>query len=64
MAITSKQKGKSGGARVITLIQIQEDTVNLIAIYDKSEKSSLSNKELEQLLEDFFLEQDNEDDDE
>jgi hypothetical protein len=57
MAITSKQKGKSGGARVITLIQIQEDTVNLIAIYDKSEKSSLSNKELEQLLEDFFLEQ-------
>lgn len=51
LAITSKGKGKSGGARVITHLLISEKTVYLLAIYDKSEKETLSDKELRELLE-------------
>ena len=51
--ITSKAKGKSGGARVIThTILIQTDGVNvtLVTIYDKSERESITDKELRQLM--------------
>lgn len=41
MAIASKGRGKSGGARVITYVRIIEETIFLIAIYDKSESDSL-----------------------
>jgi hypothetical protein len=50
MAIASKGKGKSGGARVITNYIITEETVYLLSIYDKSEKDSLSDTELLELL--------------
>ena len=50
IAIASKGKGKSGGARVITNFIIAEKTVFLISIYDKSEKENISDKELEELL--------------
>lgn len=50
IAIASKNKGKSGGARVITHFMITEASVYLISIYDKSEKENLSNAELEELL--------------
>ena len=48
--ISSKKKGKRGGARVITYVQIVETTVFLLTIYDKSEKESLSDAELADLL--------------
>lgn len=50
MAIASKGKGKSGGARVITCFKIVQGTVFLLAIFDKSEQESISNKELSELL--------------
>ena len=50
MAITSKGKGKSGGARVITNFIITDSTVYLLSIYDKSEQENLSDKELDELL--------------
>jgi mRNA-degrading endonuclease RelE of RelBE toxin-antitoxin system len=50
LAITSKAKGKSGGARVITHIVISKETVYLLSIYDKSDQESLSQKELDELL--------------
>lgn len=50
IAIASKGKGKSGGARVITNFVISEETVFLITIYDKSEKENLTDKELNELL--------------
>lgn len=50
LAISSKGKGKSGGARVITYLKVTATTVYLSAIYDKSDKSSISDIELEQIF--------------
>lgn len=50
MAITSKGKGKSGGSRVITCVKIVNQTAYLLTIYDKSDKESISDKELDELL--------------
>ena len=50
IAIASKGKGKSGGARLITNFVVTEKTVYLLSIYDKSEQENLTDKELEQLL--------------
>ena len=50
LSITSKGKGKSGGARLITNFVIAEKSVYLLSIFDKSEKDNLSDKELRELL--------------
>jgi len=50
IAIASKGKGKSGGARVITFVKIVRTTVYLASIYDKSEKTTITDKELEQIF--------------
>ena len=53
MAITSKGKGKRGGARVITYtINVQEENIQitLLTIYDKSDRNTVSDKELQDLL--------------
>lgn len=50
LAIASKGKGKSGGARVITNIVISETIVYLLTVYDKSEKENITDKELRELL--------------
>jgi hypothetical protein len=50
IAIESKGKGKSGGARIITNFVISEKTVYLLTIYDKSEKENISDKELADLI--------------
>ncbi len=44
LLIHSKGKGKSGGARVITYVLIQKETIYLAAIYDKSEFSTIDEK--------------------
>lgn len=53
MAITSKNKGKSGGARVITYTVILteiDSEIKLLTIYDKSECESLTDKEIQDIL--------------
>lgn len=53
MAISAKGKGKSGGARVITLILAyseEESEIGLLYIYDKSEQENLTDKELSDIL--------------
>ncbi len=60
LRIRSKGKGKSGGARVITyleseiiiLSEVEEalTVVNLLSIYDKSEKDTVSTDELKLLI--------------
>ena len=53
MPIKSKGKGKSGGARVITVIIALSQTekqIGLHFIYDKSERENISNQELQEVL--------------
>ena len=50
LAIASKKKGKSGGARVITNFVVIDSTIYLLTIYDKSEQENLTDKELNELL--------------
>lgn len=53
MSITSKGKGKSGGARVITYTVILAEIdaeIKLLTIYDKSERENLFDKELLELM--------------
>ena len=50
VAITSKGKGKSGGARMITYVRIIKNTVYLMDIYDKAEQANISDKELLMLI--------------
>ena len=50
LSIASKGKGKSGGARVITNFVVTDNTVYLLSIYDKSDKETLTDKELIDLL--------------
>lgn len=50
LAIKSKGKGKSGGARVITCVKVVDSFVYLLTIYSKSEKENISDKELQQLI--------------
>lgn len=49
-AISSKRKGKSGGGRLITYVRVVKQTVYLIDIYDKSEQDTISDKELQMLI--------------
>jgi transcriptional regulator with XRE-family HTH domain len=46
LAISSKGKGKSGGARIITCVHISAQNVYLLAIYDKSEMENITDKEI------------------
>ena len=50
LRITSKGQGKSGGGRVITCVKVVAETIYLLSIFDKSEKESLTDKDLDQLL--------------
>ena len=51
MAIASKNKRKSGGARIITCVKVIKETVYLLKMYDKSEQESIAANELDDLLE-------------
>ncbi len=50
LAIASKGKGKSGGGRIITYLQIVNKIVFLLSIYDKSEQENIDPRDLISLL--------------
>ena len=50
LAIASKGRGRSGGARVITYFVSDESVVFLLSIYDKSEQVTITDGELTELL--------------
>ncbi len=54
LSIASKNKGKSGGARIISFVKIINKTVYLLSIYNKGEKDTITDKEIEELLEEFL----------
>lgn len=58
LKVKSKGKGKSGGARVISYLdkaflstKSKKIIVNLITVYDKSEKENITDLELRKLIE-------------
>jgi mRNA-degrading endonuclease RelE of RelBE toxin-antitoxin system len=55
MAVASKGKGKRGGVRVITYLYLAGQTVYLLTIYDKGDKTDLKPKELTELIESLEL---------
>jgi len=52
LSIASKGKGKSGGARVIThlIVNLENETLYLLKIYDKADQDNISEAELKYLL--------------
>ena len=53
LAIASKNKGKSGGARIITctvLVDVVNTDIYLLTIYDKSEQDTISKQTIEYLI--------------
>lgn len=54
LAISSKNSGKSGGARVITYVRIIDEEVVLISIYDKSERASITDTEIKSRLKKYL----------
>lgn len=50
LSISSKGKGKSGGARIITCVKIVYQTVFLLSIFDKSVEENIPDKRLIELL--------------
>ena len=53
LAIQSKGKGKSGGARVITYVVLVEDTIFLLAVYDKSDMENIPDDDLKSLVDEL-----------
>ncbi len=50
IAIASKGKGKSGGARLITYVRIVKNTIFLMDIFYKAELENVSPQELQKLI--------------
>ncbi len=54
LSIASKNKGKSGGARIISFVQIVDETVYLLSIYNKGDRDNISDQEIKELLKDYL----------
>ncbi|MBX9732446.1 MAG: type II toxin-antitoxin system RelE/ParE family toxin [Chitinophagaceae bacterium] len=50
LKVSSKNKGKSGGMRIIALVVTISKNIYLLSIYDKSEQADINAKELQQLI--------------
>ena len=53
LAVKSKGKGKNGGVRIISFVKVSKTAVLLFSIYNKSEKDSISDKEIQRLTKDL-----------
>lgn len=54
LSIASKNKGRSGGARIISFVKIIEETVFLLSIFNKGEIDNLSDKQIQELIKDYL----------
>jgi mRNA-degrading endonuclease RelE of RelBE toxin-antitoxin system len=54
LAIASKNKGKSGGARVLSFVKVTENSVLLFSIYSKGEVDNLTDKQIQDLIKDYL----------
>ncbi len=58
LAIKSKRKGKSGGGRVLTYMISEKQEVYLLTLYDKSEFSTINDKQLRDMIQSLLSELD------
>ncbi|MCL2041319.1 MAG: type II toxin-antitoxin system RelE/ParE family toxin [Bacteroidales bacterium] len=54
LAVASKNKGKSGGVRVLSFVKVIQTTVLLFSIYSKSERENLTDKQIREIIKDYF----------
>lgn len=54
VSISGKSKGKSGGARVIYYAHIDNETIFLLYVYDKSEIANIEDSEIKAFLTDLL----------
>ena len=54
LAIASKKKGKYGGARILTFVKIVDSVVLVFSIYNKDDRDSISDNEIQELLKAFL----------
>ncbi|MBM2813529.1 MAG: hypothetical protein HW421_291 [Ignavibacteria bacterium] len=57
LQIKSKHKGKSGGARLITLVKFVSESIYLLSVFDKSDKESINDDELNEIIKGIQLHQ-------
>ncbi len=57
LAVKSKGKGKSGGARVITYVIKENKEVYLLTLYDKSEFDIVDDKTIKSIIQTLKIEQ-------
>ena len=50
LAISSKGKGKSGGARIITFVVYKDNEVFLVFIYDKNKLENITKEQILKML--------------
>jgi mRNA-degrading endonuclease RelE of RelBE toxin-antitoxin system len=50
LSVAAKGKGKRGGARVVSHLHFNTDTIYLLTIYDKGEKQDLKPNELTEMI--------------
>ena len=53
LSIKSKNKGKSGDARIITYVRVTAERVYLLSAYDKSAQENISDRALKALIADL-----------
>jgi mRNA-degrading endonuclease RelE of RelBE toxin-antitoxin system len=54
LAVASKNKGKSGGARVLSFVKVTKTAVLLFSIYSKGEVDNLADSQIQQLIKDYL----------
>lgn len=54
LAIASKNKGKSGGARVLSFVKVTETKVLLFSIYSKGETDNLTDQQIKELIQEYL----------
>ncbi len=54
LAIASNNKGKSGGARVLSFVKVTQTTVLLFSIYNKGEIDNITDKEIKELIKGYL----------
>ncbi|MCX6272971.1 MAG: type II toxin-antitoxin system RelE/ParE family toxin [Bacteroidetes bacterium] len=54
LGVGSKNKGKSGRARVMFFVKISDTTVLLFSIFSKGDKDSISDKEIKELIKGYL----------